>query len=388
MSHQPSDRTGHETGSSSGVSRRRYLTGLGAAGIAATAGCLNAVGLGGDGGSDIINVLTWEEYADPDIKERIEEEVGVTLEITKSTSSSQMFSSWNAGQYQQYDVAIPNNNYVPKMMAAEKNGEPMIAPVQEDVVDNSDAIYDTFQEFADSQFTTDGKRYGVPVRFGWYGYSYDSRAIPEDHEQSYSMLFDDEYSGGIIMYDNHFKAMSAAALYLGYGDAFEGSKVSLSEDQLTEVKNTMMEQKDMLQGYIAADPTYIKSFTQGNFVIGQSGRNEIVEMWSSDTMWPKMATPKEGSLAWFESAVVSQASENKEKAWEVVNEYIAPKNGATLAQVGFSPSVNPDTQQHLSEQENEMFGSIDPSRLDSMIPFKAVENEDAWITAWEEIKSA
>jgi spermidine/putrescine transport system substrate-binding protein len=202
------------------------------------------------------------------------------------------------------------------------------------------------------------------------------------------MLFDDEYSGGIIMYDNHFKAMSAAALYLGYGDAFEGSKVSLSEDQLTEVKNTMMEQKDMLQGYIAADPTYIKSFTQGNFVIGQSGRNEIVEMWSSDTTWPKMATPKEGSLAWFESAVVSQASENKEKAWEVVNEYIAPKNGATLAQVGFSPSVNPDTQQHLSEQENEMFGSIDPSRLDSMIPFKAVENEDAWITAWEEIKSA
>jgi spermidine/putrescine transport system substrate-binding protein len=387
MSHQSSDRTGHETGSSSGVSRRRYLAGLGAAGVAATSGCLNAVGLGGGGGGTI-NVLTWEEYADPDIKERIEEEVGVTLEITKSTSSSQMFSSWNAGQYQQYDVAIPNNNYVPKMMAAEKNGEPMIAPVQEDVVDNSDAIYDTFQGFADSQFTADGKRYGVPVRFGWYGYSYDSRAIPEDHEQSYSMLFDDEYSGGIIMYDNHFKAMSAAALYLGYGDAFEGSKVSLSEDQLTEVKNTMMEQKDMLQGYIAADPTYIKSFTQGNFVIGQSGRNEIVEMWSSDTTWPKMATPKEGSLAWFESAVVSQASENKEKAWEVVNEYIAPKNGATLAQVGFSPSVNPDTQQHLSEQENEMFGSIDPSRLDSMIPFKAVENEDAWITAWEEIKSA
>jgi len=50
--------------------------------------------------------------------------------------------------------------------------------------------------------------------------------------------------------------------------------------------------------------------------------------------------------------------------------------------------VNPKTQQHLSDKENEMFGAIDPSRLGEMIPFKSVENENAWITAWEEVKSA
>ena len=370
----------HAADSDSRVSRRAYLAGAGAVGLTGTAGCLGSIT---GGGSQTINILTWEEYADPDIKSRIEDELGVTLEITKSTSSSKMFSSWNSGQHEQYDIAIPNNNYVPKMMDAD-----LAAPVNEDVMTNTGDIYEVFKGFQDSQFSSGGDVYGVPIRFGWYGYSYDSREISEDHEQSYDMLFDEEYSGDIIMYDNHFKAMSAAALYLGYRDAFDGSAVSLSEDQIEEVKNTMIDQKEMLQGYIAADPTYIKQFNQENFVIGQSGRNEIVEMWSNGKSWPKMAAPKEGSLAWFESAVVSEASDNKETAWEVVNEYISPQNGAKLAEVGFSPSVNPETQQHLSDEQNDMFGAIDPAQLESMIPFKSVENEDAWLTAWEEIKSA
>ena len=380
----PTDNTSQSDGRP--TSRRAFLAATGAASATAVAGCT------GGGGTPTINILTWEEYANEDIKSRIEESVGVTLEITKSTSSSNMFSSWNAGQYQQYDIAIPNNNYVPKMMESEKDGGPMIAPVDEDAVSNYGSMYDQFKQFAESQFTMDGSRYGVPIRFGWYGYSYDSRSVP-DHEPSYKILFEEDYvdadlSGELVMYDNHFKAMSGAALYLGYDEAFEGSKVSLSQDKIDEVKQLLIDQKPRLQGYIAADPTYIKSLQQGNFTVGQSGRNEIVEMWSSGNDWPEMATPTEGSLAWFESAVVSSASENKTKAWEVINEYISPQNGATLAKSGYSPSVNPETQEHLSDEQNEMFGSIDPSRLGDMIPFKSVENEDAWITAWEEVKSA
>jgi spermidine/putrescine transport system substrate-binding protein len=359
--------------------RRAFLKATGAAGaVGLTAGCIG--GFGGGGGTPTINILTWEEYAD--LKEDIESRLDVNISFTKSTSSSKMFSSWNSGQNQQYDIAVPNNNYVPKMMDAG-----LIDSVPQDVVSNYDSIYDVFQGFANNQFTSGGDMYGVPIRFGWYGYSYDSREA-DNHEPTYAKLFEDEYDGQIVMYDNHFKAMSAAALYLGYRDAFEGDKIALSEDQIEEVKQTMIDQKPMLQGYIAADPTYIKSLRQGNFVLGQSGRNEIVEMWSNGDDWPEMAAPKEGSLAWFESAVVSKESSNKEKAWQVVNEFIAPELGAKLAKVGYSPSVNPDTQNHLSDEENEMFGSIDPSRLEQMIPFKAVENEDAWIKAWEEVKTA
>nr|WP_227355212.1 extracellular solute-binding protein [Haladaptatus salinisoli] len=367
--------------------RRTFLKAAGTAGaigLTGLSGCL--LGGSGGGGGNTIRILTWEEYAD--LKKEIENRLDVTVKFTKSTSSSDMFTGWNSGKDKQFDIAVPNNNYVPKMMDAG-----LVDSVPSDVVKNQKDVYDKFRQFSKNQFTKDGETYGVPIRFGWYGYSYDSRKIPESHDQSYEVLFSDEYKGTnlkqkVVMYDNHFKAMSATALYLGYEKAFEGSKVTLSEKQIKKVKDTLIKQKPNVHGYIAADPSYIKSFKQGNFIVGQSGRNEIVEMWANGTDWPKMAAPKEGSLAWFESAVVSKKSKNKELAWKVVNEFIAPKLGAQLAKVGYSPSCNPKTQQHLSKEQNDMYGSIKPSRLESFIPFKAVENETAWQNAWDEVKTA
>jgi spermidine/putrescine transport system substrate-binding protein len=363
------------------IDRRSYLASIGAAGTVATAGCLGSIG----GGSATINIITWEEFEA--MQENIEDTLDVKLDITTSTSSSEMFSQWNAGQDEQYDIAVPNNNYVPLMLDAD-----LVAPVDESTVDNWDSMYDKFHEFADNQFNVDGNYYGVPIRFGWYGYGYDTREVP-DHEASYSILFEEDYvdadlDGNLIMYDDHFKTIGATALYLGFDDAFQGERVDLSEDQLEECKQTLIEQKDRLQGYIASDPTYIKSFRQGDFLVGHSGRNEIVEMWDEGNDWPDYAAPNEGALAWFESAVVSKKSDNQEAAWKVINEFIASENGAELAKAGFSPSCNPETQQQLSDEQNEMFGAIDPSRLDDMIPFKAMENEDAWQSAWEEVKSA
>jgi spermidine/putrescine transport system substrate-binding protein len=370
-----------------GANRRTFLKAAGATGAAGLlSGCVGGItGGGGSGGTPTINILTWEEYAQ--LKKEIENRLDVNVEFTKSTSSSKMFSTWNAGQYKQYDIAVPNNNYVPKFMAAD-----LVDPVPTDVVTHRKEMYDTFKRFAKNQFTKGGKSYGVPIRFGWYGYSYDARKMPK-HEESYSVLFSPKFKGTnlkgqVIMYDNHFKAMSAGALHLGYEKAFEGSKVTLNQQQLQKVKQTMIDQKSMLQGYIAADPTFIKSLKQGNFIVGQSGRNEIIEMRVNGNNWATMATPKEGSLAWFESAVVSKASQNKEMAWKIVNEFIAPKLGAKLAQVGYSPSVNPKTQQHLTKRQNNLYGTIDPAKLKEFIPFKAVKNEKAWIKAWEEIKTA
>jgi spermidine/putrescine transport system substrate-binding protein len=366
--------------------RRSYLATAGATGLAATAGCLGGIG-GGGGGTPTINIITWEEFTE--LKGNIEETLDVQLDITTSTSSSEMFSGWNSGQDEQFDIAVPNNNYVPKMMDAD-----LAAPVNTDAVSNWDSLYDKFHQFADNQFTSGGDAYGVPIRFGWYGYGYDTREVPE-HDPSYKVLFEEDYvdadlEGNIIMYDDYFKTLGATALYLGHRDAFDGDRVTLSSDQIEEVKNTLIEQKPRLQGYIASDPTYIKSFKQGDFLVGHSGRNEIVEMWAGDGLdWPGYAAPQEGALAWFESAVVSKKSENKEMAWKVINEFISAENGAALAKAGYSPSCNPNTQDNLGDEENELFGAIDPGRLDSFIPFKAIDDkEPEWQSAWEEVKAA
>ena len=294
-----------ETGSSRiSNSRRSMLKAVGAASAAGLlSGCLGM----GSGSETTINILTWEEYGE--ITDGIAEDLGINIEVTSSTSGADMFSTWNAGEYEQYDIAVPDNNYVQRFADAD-----LIEPVNRDIVSNYDNIYENFKNLSRNQFSAgEDNVWGAPMRFGWNGYSYDSRTIP-DHEASWSVLFEDTFDdvdldGEIVMFDGHYKAMSATALYLGYEEAFEGEEVTLSSDQIEEVKQTLIDQKPRLQGYIAQDPSYIQDFNQGNFLIGQSGRNEIVEMWSNGTDWPVMTAPREGALAWFEVAVVSTASE-------------------------------------------------------------------------------
>ena len=225
----PSDDSGHrsEDRTASSTKRRTFLKGAGAASAASVtglSGCLGSLG----GGTATINIYTWEEYED--FKSDIEDKLDVEIKYTVGTSSAKMFSAFNSGQDSQYDIVIPNNNYIPKLQQAG-----LLAPLQKDAVPNFDKMYGKFKEFANTQFASGGDIYGVPIRFGWYGVSYDTRAI-SDPEESYSELFSEEHKGNIIMYDNHFKSMSAAALSLGYTDAFSGSRVSLSSDQIQKVK--------------------------------------------------------------------------------------------------------------------------------------------------------
>ncbi|ESS05464.1 MAG: spermidine/putrescine-binding periplasmic protein [uncultured archaeon A07HB70] len=406
------DRQAESTSSgTSGIGRRAYITGAGATGFIALAGCAGGSGGGGEegemtegemtegemteggssgdsGGTTTINVITWEEYAE--MQENIESTLdGVELNITPSTSSTEMFAQWNSGQDEQFDIAVPNNNLVRRFMDAD-----LVAPIDQDAVASFDSMYDKFKTFVDQQFTAGGEAYGVPIRFGWYGYAYDTRTVP-DHEPSYDILFEEDYvdadlDGEIIMYDEAAKAMPATALYLGFEEELQGSEMTFSTDQIDQMQQALVDQKPRLQGYIAADPTFIQEFQQGNFLVGQSGRNEVIQMRTEGADWVEYVVPREGAMAWYETAVVSAASDNQETAWEVVNEFLAPQNGAALAQAGFSPSTNPAVSEELTQEQNELYGSIDPARLDGMIPFKDIASdvEEEYVSAWEEVKAA
>ena len=393
----PQDDNGTGSGAGTGngrshgrrIDRRTYLAGAGAVGLAAAAGCT-----GNGGGGTTINILTWEEFRE--MEENIEETLDVSINIEASASSSTMFQRWNQGADEEFDIAVPNNNLVPRFL---ESG--LIAPVDTNAVTSYDGIYDKFQQFVDQQFTQDGDAYGVPIRWGWYGYSYDTRNVPE-HDPSYRVMFEEDYvdadlSGNIVMYDEANKTMPVAALYLAearddpsYREALEGEEMTFSEEQINEMQDLLVEQKSQLQGYISKDPRFISGFTQGNFLVGHSGRNETIEMRTSGEDWVEFVVPQEGAMAWYETAVVSAASDNTETAWEVVNEFIAPENGAALARAGFSPSCNPDVAEELSEEQNELYGRINPERLEEFIPFKDIADdvERKYSNAWNNVKAA
>jgi spermidine/putrescine transport system substrate-binding protein len=364
------------------VDRRTYLAATGAAGLAATAGCVGSIGGGsGSGGGDgPLNIIVWNDYTE--VQDQLEEAVGRPINMTAMTSSTKMFSKWNAGGADQFDMALPNNNLVNKFYQAD-----LLQSINTDAIENRGDMYEKFRNLSEQQFQYDGGMYGVPIRFGWYGISYDKNQVPESKRKTTETLWDEEYEGKIAVYDNHFKGIGMAALHLGFQDAFEGETVSLSDSQLEECKQALIEQKPLLFGYLAGNPSWVKAYRQENVYAGWSGRNEIVQLQQDDVTRAGTTVAEEGGLAWYEAAIISKQSENKEAVQDLINALLDPEIGAQLAEAGGAPTTNPGIENHLTEEQQNMF-MVDPSRMDSLIPFKPMEDEQAWLSAWEEVKDA
>ncbi|TKX76303.1 twin-arginine translocation signal domain-containing protein, partial [Halorubrum sp. SD626R] len=94
--------------------RRQFIKAAGAAGVTGLAGLSGCMG-----GSSVptVSILTWTGY--DAVNDQIEEALDdIELEISIADGSANMFSTVNAGGGEQYDIVIPNNEYVPRFIDA------------------------------------------------------------------------------------------------------------------------------------------------------------------------------------------------------------------------------------------------------------------------------
>jgi spermidine/putrescine transport system substrate-binding protein len=189
------------------------------------------------------------------------------------------------------------------------------------------------------------------------------------------------------MFDVFVKSMAHTALYLGYRDALEGDQFTLSAEQLKNIRDTLIEQKPNVTGYLGSPPQMKSSLTDGDSSLGLCWRFPIAQLQRDGHDWAEIAVPKQWAMTWFEVAVVSSESENKETAWSVVDTFINPEViGEWLAGVGIA-STNKNVADSLPGDTGAII-DIDPSRVENMVAYKTIDNEDAWISAWEEVKAA
>ena len=359
--------------------RRQFIKAAGAAGVTGLAGLSGC--MGGSSGTTV-SILTWTGY--DAVNDQIEEALDdIELEISIADGSANMFSTVNAGGGEQYDIVIPNNEYVPRFIDAN-----LAAPVDMDILTNFDALYPTFQDAAETQFASNGDVYGLPVQFGWYAYGYDSSVLPEDHEHSYDVLFSEEYegadlTGGITLYDGYYKVIMATGLALGYTEAFEGDTVSFTDEQLTTIEETLTDFKPNLLGFVHDEETLTQDYQNGNIVASFANRSTHVGI-MNDVESVRFSQPAEEELTWFEGAIVTAGSSNKEASFRVLNEYISPETGAALSENRNIMNTSQDAMDNIDSEALQ----IEPGVLDGMIPFKPAEQDEKWIEMFERIKNA
>jgi len=199
---------------------------------------------------------------------------------------------------------------------------------------------------------------------------------------SWSAIFDEKYSGNILMIDSVRDAFAIALSYLGYD-------INSTEDaQLEEAKALLMSQYPLVQAYVI-DQVRDK-------MIG--GEAAIGVIYSGEAIYTKRenpdleyVVPKEGSNVWIDAWVIPKNCKDKENAEAFINFMcdgeIALKN---FEYITYS-TPNTAARDMIVDEEikNSSVAFPDQSTLDRCFTFRYLgENiESLYIDKWNEVKS-
>lgn len=261
-----------------------------------------------DGTDDYINVIEEFEAAYPNIK----------VNYMTYDSNESMYTKLKTGG-SLFDIIIPSDYMVEKLIA-----EDMLEPLDMANIPNFQYIDDSFR---DPSYDP-GSVYSVPYTWGGVGVIYNTKYVDEADTGGWELLWNEKYTGKILMFDNPRDAFAIAQLELGYDINTEDSTL------LTLSANLLREQKPLVQMYVM-DQVFDKM---------QRGEAWIAPYYAGDYLLmveenPDLAFyyPEEGFNLFVDAVCIPKGSEHKAEAETFINFLLSPEIcGQNLEYLGYS----------------------------------------------------
>lgn len=239
-------------------------------------------------GKDVsINVYNWGEYIANgddgcmDINKEFEKLTGITVNYTLFDTNESMYAKIKSGS-SSYDVIFPSDYMVSRMIQ-----ENMLSKLDYSLIPNFEYID---ERFVNPEYDPQNE-YSVPYTWGTVGliYNYDKLGFDPS---SWDILWDEFYSGEILMFSNSRDAFGLTLMRLGY-DINSQEKLEL-DHAAAELKA----QKPFVQAYVM-DQIFDKM--QGNeAALAPYYAGDAVNMMAENESL-RFVIPEEGSN-WFADA--------------------------------------------------------------------------------------
>ncbi len=256
---------------------------------------------GNNSGNDqvTINVYNWGDYIAEETITNFEEKTGIHVNYELFDSNEAMYAKLKSGAVA-YDVLIPSDYMIQKLL-----NEDMLLPLNYENIPNYSHISDDYKDL-DYDPTN---AYSIPYMWGTLGIVYNTTMVKEPVD-SWSILFDPAYTGQIIMKDS-VRDSFVPALRL------QGASIN-STDKLEweEALSTLMEQKAIIQGYMADEVRDKMIGEEAALSIMYSGEAVLTLAENENLAY---VVPKEGSNKWFDAMVIPSTSTQKEAAETFIN---------------------------------------------------------------------
>lgn len=253
-----------------------------------------------------LNVYNWGEYISDgsddsiDVIEEFQNLTGIKVTYTTYETNEDLYAKLSSS-LSKYDIIIPSDYMIVRMI-----NEGMLEKLNFDNIPNISMIDDKYRY---TEFDKTGE-YSVPYTWGTVGIIYNSKYVDEDDIGSWDLLWNDKYSGAILMFSNSRDAYGIAMKRLGY------SLNSTNKDEIEEATESLKEQQQVNQSYVM-DQVFNKMESESAYIAPYYAGDCLSMMDVNKDL--KFYYPKEGFNVFIDSVCIPKGCKNKEAAEAFIN---------------------------------------------------------------------
>ncbi len=273
-----------------------------------------------------INVYNWGQY----ISDGSDGYIDVIAEFEKTypnirvnymtfDSNETMYSKMEAGG-STFDVIIPSDYMIDTLIKQD-----MLEPLDFSNIPNYKYIDESFKNLA---YDPDNK-YSVPYTWGCIGVIYNPKYVNEEDVGSWDLLWNKDYAGKILMFDNPRDAFAISEALLGYSLNTE------DPEELAACAEKLKEQKNLVQSYVMdqvfdkleREEAWIGPYYSGDYLL-MVEENEDLEFFY----------PEEGYNLFVDAMCIPKGCQHKKEAEIFINFLCDPEIcGQNLEWLSYAP---------------------------------------------------
>ncbi len=316
--------------SENGITRRKFIKGTVATGVAASVGpwfIKDALSSSGE-----LKLFTWSDYSKPEIIAAFEKSTGIKVKVTNYSTNQECMNKLRAARAKGFDIAQPSLTEYKLHMEFELYRE-----IDESKITNLNNVEPSFWESSGKQGgIIRGQRVGLPYDWGTEAIAWNTDKLSFKYgELSYGTMWQPEFVQKVTCRPH--SVFIGAGLYLdAIGKVPSNRMFDTYETEekfrkvYDEIFKFLVEHKKNIKMFWNNAQDHQLAFLQNGCVIGQTWDGPILTMKKQGKPVSYMA-PKEGALTWVDSMAIVKNAKNVEQAYAFINWAYTPEAGAIMA---------------------------------------------------------
>ncbi|PZU51259.1 MAG: spermidine/putrescine ABC transporter substrate-binding protein [Sphingomonas sp.] len=298
-------------------SRRGFLSGLGMASVGLSFGAL----AGCDSKGKSINFYNWDTYVGETTLADFQKATGISVNMSLFSTNDELFAKLRGGNMG-YDVIVPSNDFVERMVAAD-----LLMPLDRAKIPNFKNLAPGFQDAAFDP----GRRYSMPYTWLVLGLGYRKSKV-DGVPDSWKWVFDsDRYKGRIALLSEAGDLCRLGLKYLGKD--MNGTDPA----DLLEVERMLIRNKPNILAFHEDNGQDMLLAGDADIVMEYNGDIAQVMLEDDDL---DFVVPREGSQISADCLCIPKGAPNPDLANEFINFLLGAEAGAEIARTILYPTPN------------------------------------------------